>query len=78
MKLGDSPLRLEDGPLVTGSGAYVADLVDVDTLHCAFVRSPIAHGTFEPLIQVQFVPSHFQRSLSRPAEIGRASCRERV
>ena len=48
MKLGDSPLRLEDGPLVTGSGAYVADLVDVDTLHCAFVRSPIAHGTFEP------------------------------
>jgi carbon-monoxide dehydrogenase large subunit len=48
IQLGDSPLRLEDGPLVTGSGAYVADLVDADTLHCAFVRSPVAHGIFEP------------------------------
>ncbi len=46
--LGDSPLRLEDRPLVTGAGSYVADLVDRNTLHCAFVRSPIAHGTFEP------------------------------
>jgi carbon-monoxide dehydrogenase large subunit len=46
--LGDSILRLEDGPLVTGSGTYVADLVDESTLHCAFVRSPVAHGTFQP------------------------------
>ncbi|HLF44757.1 MAG TPA: xanthine dehydrogenase family protein molybdopterin-binding subunit [Acidimicrobiia bacterium] len=46
--LGDSPLRLEDRSLVTGSGAYVADLVDADTLHCAFVRSPVAHGSFVP------------------------------
>ena len=46
--LGDSPLRLEDRPLVTGTGSYVADLIDQDTLHCAFVRSPLAHGTFEP------------------------------
>lgn len=36
--------RLEDRPLVTGTGAYVADLVTSDTLHCAFVRSPVAHG----------------------------------
>jgi aerobic carbon-monoxide dehydrogenase large subunit len=46
--LGDSPLRLEDRDLITGAGTYVADLVDETTLHCAFVRSPIAHGTFEP------------------------------
>ena len=46
--LGDSPLRLEDRPLITGNGAYVADLVDEGTTHCAFVRSPIAHGSFEP------------------------------
>jgi aerobic carbon-monoxide dehydrogenase large subunit len=46
--LGDSPLRLEDRDLVTGAGSYVADLIDETTLHCAFVRSPIAHGTFEP------------------------------
>lgn len=36
--------RLEDEPLITGAGRYVADLVDEETLHCAFVRSPIAHG----------------------------------
>lgn len=48
IRLGDSPLRLEDRPLVTGAGSYVADLVDRDTLHCAFVRSPLAHGTFQP------------------------------
>jgi carbon-monoxide dehydrogenase large subunit len=40
--------RLEDGPLVTGRGTYVADLIDDQTLHCAFVRSPIAHGIVSP------------------------------
>ena len=48
IELGASIKRLEDGPLVTGRGSFVADLIDKDTLHCAFVRSPIAHGTFEP------------------------------
>ncbi|HKX76676.1 MAG TPA: molybdopterin cofactor-binding domain-containing protein, partial [Acidimicrobiia bacterium] len=37
-------LRLEDPPLLTGAGRYVADLIDPDTLHCIFVRSPLAHG----------------------------------
>ena len=36
--------RLEDRPLITGAGRYVGDLVDADTLHCGFVRSPVAHG----------------------------------
>jgi carbon-monoxide dehydrogenase large subunit len=39
---------LEDGPLLGGQGRYVADLIDDETLHCAFARSPIAHGTFLP------------------------------
>ncbi|HEU4917617.1 MAG TPA: xanthine dehydrogenase family protein molybdopterin-binding subunit [Acidimicrobiia bacterium] len=45
--LGASVRRLEDEELVSGHGAYVADLVTEDTLHCAFVRSPVAHGTFD-------------------------------
>ncbi len=36
--------RLEDPPLITGAGRYVGDLVDAGTLHCGFVRSPVAHG----------------------------------
>ncbi len=46
--LAGSVRRLEDEELVSGHGAYVADLVNGDTLHCAFVRSPIAHGIFDP------------------------------
>ena len=46
--IGAAIRRLEDGPLVTGSGSYIADLIDETTLHCAFVRSPVSHGTFEP------------------------------
>ncbi|MCY4369094.1 MAG: xanthine dehydrogenase family protein molybdopterin-binding subunit [bacterium] len=42
--LGNLAVRLEDPPLITGAGRYVGDLVDEDTLHCAFVRSPVAHG----------------------------------
>ena len=47
-RLGEPLLRLEDRPLVTGTGSYVADLIDASTLHCAFVRSTLAHGTFDP------------------------------
>ncbi|MGH8915133.1 MAG: xanthine dehydrogenase family protein molybdopterin-binding subunit [Acidimicrobiia bacterium] len=45
--LGTPPHRLEDGPLVVGQGSYIADLIDGETLHCAFVRSHVAHGTFQ-------------------------------
>jgi aerobic carbon-monoxide dehydrogenase large subunit len=45
---GASVKRIEDEELIAGRGAYVADLITEDTLHCAFVRSPVAHGTFEP------------------------------
>lgn len=31
-----------------GTGSFTADLIDEATLHCAFVRSPVAHGTFDP------------------------------
>ena len=46
--LGHASVRLEDRPLITGAGRYVGDLVDADTLHCAFVRSPVAHGSPAP------------------------------
>ena len=46
--IGDSVRRLEDFPFVTGAASYVSDLVDESTLHCAFVRSPVAHGVLEP------------------------------
>ena len=36
--------QIEDVPLITGEGKYLADLVDGEVLHCAFVRSPVAHG----------------------------------
>ena len=48
MDLGHAPVRLEDPPLITGAGRFVGDLVDAGTLHCAFVRSPVAHGRLLP------------------------------
>ncbi len=36
--------RTRDGRFLTGQGRYVGDLCDEDTLHCWFVRSPVAHG----------------------------------
>lgn len=42
--IGPGLRRLEDRPLITGAGRYVADLMDGETLHCAFVRSPEAHA----------------------------------
>ena len=48
MDLGQAPVRLEDLPLITGSGRFVGDMVDAGTLHCAFVRSPVAHGRLLP------------------------------
>lgn len=48
MELAHAPVRLEDRPLITGGGRFVGDLVGPDTLHCAFVRSDVAHGRPAP------------------------------
>ena len=48
-RIGQGAKRLEDDRLVRGIGSYTADLAGVDTLHCAFVRSPIAHGTLREI-----------------------------
>ena len=48
VELGRVSVRLEDRPLIAGAGRYVGDLVDEATLHCAFVRSPVAHGRLLP------------------------------
>jgi carbon-monoxide dehydrogenase large subunit len=42
--VGQSVPRLEDRPLVTGQGAYAADIAFPHQLHMRVVRSPIAHG----------------------------------
>ena len=42
--IGQSVLRLEDRPLVTGAGRFAADVNFPDQLHMRVVRSPIAHG----------------------------------
>ena len=43
-KLGDSVMRLEDPPLITGKGRFAADINFPDQLHMRVVRSPYAHG----------------------------------
>ena len=42
--IGRPVKRLEDGPLLTGKGRFVADLVFPGMLEAAFVRSPHAHA----------------------------------
>ena len=42
--VGHSIKRLEDRPLLTGAGRFVADLRFADMLEAAFVRSPHAHA----------------------------------
>ena len=42
--IGHSVKRLEDRPLLTGNGRFVADLRFPDMLEAAFVRSPHAHA----------------------------------
>jgi carbon-monoxide dehydrogenase large subunit/6-hydroxypseudooxynicotine dehydrogenase subunit gamma len=42
--VGQSVPRLEDRPLVTGRGAYAADISFPFQLHMRIVRSPVAHG----------------------------------
>jgi carbon-monoxide dehydrogenase large subunit len=42
--IGAPVLRKEDARFLTGRGRFVADLVFAGELHCAFVRSPHAHG----------------------------------
>src|SRR6266481_6041963 len=42
--IGQSIKRLEDRPLLTGAGRFVADLQFSGMLEAAFVRSPHAHA----------------------------------
>lgn len=44
-----SSRRLEDERLITGQGTYVSDLLPEGTLHCAFIRSSLAHGVITDL-----------------------------
>src|SRR3954452_7806769 len=43
--IGKPVRRLEDEPLITGRGSFVANLSFADELHMRVVRSPYAHAT---------------------------------
>lgn len=45
MTIGQRLLRVEDGPLLTGTAAFVDDLDLPDMLHARFLRSPSPHAT---------------------------------
>jgi carbon-monoxide dehydrogenase large subunit len=47
--IGQRVPRKEDGRLLTGRGTFVDDVTVPGTLHCAFVRSPIARGTIRSI-----------------------------
>ncbi len=53
--IGRSVRRIEDPPLLRGSGRFVDDLVFPDMLHMRIVRSPVAFGR---LIAVDASPTH--------------------
>src|SRR5262249_41710548 len=42
--IGQSVRRLEDRPLLTGTGRFAADIVAPDMVHMRIVRSPVAFG----------------------------------
>ena len=47
--VGRAVKRLEDRPLLTGNGRFVADLTFPDMLEAAFVRSPHAHAAIRAI-----------------------------
>ena len=51
--VGQSVRRKEDGPLLRGSGRYVADRLPADTLHAVMVRSPHAHARFRLILYLR-------------------------
>jgi carbon-monoxide dehydrogenase large subunit len=48
-RVGGSPRRKEDGPLLTGSGRFLDDLRFTEVLHLGVVRSPHAHARISKL-----------------------------
>ncbi len=49
MTIGDRMLRVEDGPLLTGTATFLDDLEPEGTLHARFLRSPAAHAQIASL-----------------------------
>lgn len=55
--LGDSVVRLEDPPLVTGKGRFAGDINFPNQIHMRVVRSPYAHGKIKE-INIKSALSH--------------------
>ena len=47
--VGTPITRVEDRRFLTGKATYVDDIEPPDTLHVAFTRSTVAHGTLEAI-----------------------------
>src|ERR1700694_281954 len=47
--VGQSLLRLEDGPLLRGTAQFIDDLKPEGHLHVAFLRSPLASARIESI-----------------------------
>lgn len=43
-EIQNSPPRVEDPPILTGTAQFIADIVPANSLHAVFIRSPIARG----------------------------------
>src|SRR5215475_3845719 len=51
--IGKSVARLEDRPLVTGHGAFAADISFPHQLHMRVVRSAVAHGRILSIVAAE-------------------------
>src|SRR6478609_7191613 len=72
--IGHSIKRLEDQPLLTGAGNFVADLRFADTLEAAFVRSPHAHARIRA-IDTGAARRHWSRSTTSRSPLSRTAGR---
>lgn len=75
--IGQPAGRVEDQRLVTGTGCFVSDIPQPGALHAAFLRSPIAHGSFRigDLEKVRSSPGvHAVLTASDVGELGALPC----
>ncbi len=54
--IGQSVKRLEDRPLLTGSGRFAADITPPDVLYMRVVRSPVAFGRLTGIRTAEALP----------------------
>ena len=76
--IGQPVDRAEDRRFLTGAGTFVDDLKRDGMLHAVVLRSSVAHGRINGVDASAARARPGVRAVITAAEIGRASCRERV